>query len=132
LLRPGDSIATLRRVRTRYRPRRDALARSLSRLAPHVTLTGIAAGIQAVANLPEHADEQELVTAAAGRNVGLYGMSTYRSSPTTGAPALVLGYARLSESAIALAITEIADLLNLQGSSKRVIPCREAVTGSAH
>lgn len=35
--------------------RRDALARSLSRLAPQVTLTGIAAGIQAIANLPEDA-----------------------------------------------------------------------------
>jgi GntR family transcriptional regulator / MocR family aminotransferase len=112
LVATGRFDRHLRRVRTRYRARRDALAQSLARLAPHITLTGIAAGIQAVANLPEGIDEQELVTAAAERNVGLYGMSAYRSSSATGPPALVLGYARLSESAIPLAITRIADLLN--------------------
>jgi GntR family transcriptional regulator / MocR family aminotransferase len=52
------------------------------------------------------------VTAAAMRNVGLYGMSAYRSNPATGPPALVLGYARLSESTIPLAISQIADLFN--------------------
>jgi GntR family transcriptional regulator/MocR family aminotransferase len=112
LLATGRFDRHLRRVRNRYRARRDALAQSLSRLAPQLTLTGIAAGIQAVANLPEGADERELVTAAAERSVGLYGMSAYRSNLATEPPALVVGYARLSESAIPLAITQIADLLN--------------------
>lgn len=38
-------------------------------------------------------------------------MSTYRGNGSTRPPALVLGYGRLSESAIELAITKIADLL---------------------
>jgi GntR family transcriptional regulator / MocR family aminotransferase len=112
LVATGRFDRHLRRVRVRYRARRDALAQSLARLAPHITLTGVAAGIQAVADLSSDADEQELVTAAAERNVGLYGMSSYRSDPADAPPALVLGYARLSESAISLAITRVADLLN--------------------
>jgi GntR family transcriptional regulator/MocR family aminotransferase len=112
LVASGRFDRHLRRVRTEYRGRCDALAHSLARLAPHVTLTGIAAGIQAVANLPPGADEQEIVTAAAERDVGLYGMSAYRSSQVTAPPALVLGYARLSQSAIPVAVKRIADLLN--------------------
>jgi GntR family transcriptional regulator/MocR family aminotransferase len=80
-------------------------------VAPNVTLTGIAAGIQAVANLPSGAQEQELIAAAAKRDVGIYGMSAYRSDQAVRPPALVLGYGRISESSIPLAITQIADLL---------------------
>jgi GntR family transcriptional regulator / MocR family aminotransferase len=112
LVATGRFDRHLRRVRARYRARRDALAHSLARLAPGLTLTGVAAGIQAVAELSPGADEQELISAALQRGVGLYGMSRYRSSPSSGRPALVLGYGRVSESAIPRAITTIADLLN--------------------
>lgn len=124
LLSSGRFDRHLRRVRSSYQARRDALQQSLARLAPHVTLTGIAAGIQAVANLSPDADEDEIVTAAAERGVGLYAMSTYRTSPAAAPPALVLGYARLSRSAIPLAITEIADLLNPVDTPRRVRPTR--------
>lgn len=116
LLATGRFDRHLRRVRSRYRARRDALAQSLGRVAPRLTLTGISAGIQAVVDLPPDADEQEIVTAAAERGVGLYGISAYRSNPATGPPALVLGYARLGESAIAQAISRIADLLDRSDS----------------
>jgi hypothetical protein len=39
-------------------------------------------------------------------------MSAYRSSQATGPPALVLGYARLRQSAISVAVKRIADLLS--------------------
>lgn len=124
LVESGRFDRHLRRLRSSYRARRDALAHSLARLAPHATLTGIAAGIQAVATLPDGADEQEVVTAAAKRDVGLYAMSDYRANPVPGPPALVLGYARLSESAIPLAITQIADLLNPSGAPTHVAATR--------
>jgi GntR family transcriptional regulator / MocR family aminotransferase len=120
LLASGRFDRHLRQVRGRYQARRDALAGSLAQLAPQVTLTGIAAGIQAIANLPEGVDEQALVAAAAERDVGLYGMSAYRSDPTSGPPALLLGYARLGESAIAEAIDRIADLLDRPDAPARV------------
>ncbi len=111
LLATGRFDRHLRRLRGRYQARRDTLAHSLATVAPHVALTGIAAGIHAVANLPPTADEQELITAAAKRDVNLVGMSAYRSNQATQPPALVLGYGRISESSIRLAITQIADLL---------------------
>ena len=71
MLTTGRFDRHLRRVRGRYRARRDALEQSLARVAPDIILTGIAAGIQAVANLPPRASEQELVSLAAERDVGL-------------------------------------------------------------
>jgi len=114
LLATGRYDRHLRRVWGRYRTRRDTLAQVLGEVAPHVTLTGIAAGIQAVANLPVGVDEREVVALAAERDVGLYGMSTYRSDHKTKPPALALGYGQLSESAIVLGINRIADLLTPQ------------------
>ncbi len=111
LLATGRFDRHLRRLRGHYQARRDALAQSLARLVPNVALTGIAAGIHAVANLPSDADEQALIAAAAERNVNLHGMSAYRSNQATRPPALVLGYGRISESRIPLAIAQIADLL---------------------
>ncbi len=111
LVASGRFDRHLRRLRGQYRARRDALAQSLTRLAPRVALTGIAAGIHAVANLPPDADEHELITAAAEREVNLYGMSAYRSNQATRPPALVIGYGRISESSIPLAITRIHDVL---------------------
>jgi GntR family transcriptional regulator/MocR family aminotransferase len=111
LLTAGRYDRHLRRVRARYRSRRDTLAQVLGQAAPQVTLTGISAGIQAMACLPDGVDECELVAAAAERDVGIYGMSTYRSDHTTVPPALALGYGHLSESAIEQAIGRIGDLL---------------------
>jgi GntR family transcriptional regulator / MocR family aminotransferase len=127
LLASGRCDRHLRRTRTSYRSRRDALAQSLALLAPQLTLTGIAAGIQAVAYLPAGTDEQQLVAAAAERDVGLYGMSAYRSNTAAEPPALVLGYGRLSESAIRLGVSKIADLLTRPRSrSKPGQPRRNA------
>ncbi|HTU29465.1 MAG TPA: PLP-dependent aminotransferase family protein [Solirubrobacteraceae bacterium] len=111
LLTSGRFDRHLRRVRSRYRSRRDTLERALSELAPHIRLTGIAAGIHAVANLPPDADESVLVAAAAERDVGLYPMSAYRSDHAAEPAALVLGYGPLSEALIHTAIARIADLL---------------------
>jgi GntR family transcriptional regulator / MocR family aminotransferase len=111
LLSTGRYDRHLRRVRNRYRGRRDALAHALRQHAPQVKLTGIAAGIHAVATLPPTAEQQQLTDSARRRDVGLYGISAYRWDHATHPPALVLGYGGLTESSIALAIGKIADLL---------------------
>jgi len=51
------------------------------------------------------------VAEARTRSVGLYGMSMYRPSGASGAPALVLGFGNLTESAIERGIATIADRL---------------------
>jgi GntR family transcriptional regulator / MocR family aminotransferase len=96
LLESGRYDRHLRRMRTLYAGRRAVLIEALTRHAPNVRLTGLAAGFHAVAHLsataqPEDAAppnnaaarstaaaEQALVSAARERSVGLYAMSDYR------------------------------------------------------
>lgn len=102
----------LRRVRVRYRRRRTALHEALRRYAPQVRLSGIAAGLHAVAALPPDVDAHRVVERARDREVGLCSMSDYRASRNPRPPALVLGYGAVSESVLDAAIRLIADLLS--------------------
>jgi GntR family transcriptional regulator/MocR family aminotransferase len=111
LLESGRYDRHLRRMRAVYARRRGALLEALAQHAPAVRLSGLAAGFHAVAHLPAAADEQEVIAAARVRRVGLYGMSTYRSSRATTPPQLVLGFGNLSERAIQQGIAAAGDLL---------------------
>ncbi|RAY13699.1 PLP-dependent aminotransferase family protein [Actinomadura craniellae] len=111
LIESGRYDRHLRRMRAGYAGRRAALVDALALHAPHVELTGLAAGFHAVAHLPGDADERAVVAAARARSVGLYGMSDYRFSRAATPPQLVLGFGNLSERAIADGIAAIADLL---------------------
>jgi GntR family transcriptional regulator / MocR family aminotransferase len=111
LIESGRYDRHLRRMRATYAKRRGALVDALSRQASTVELSGLAAGFHAVAHLPEAADEQAVIAAARARSVGLYGMSTYRSTRATTPPQLVLGFGNLSERAIHNGIAAVADLL---------------------
>ncbi len=80
LIESGRFDRHLRRARGMYAARRQTLVAALAEHAPQVTLTGLAAGFHAVAHLPAPAIEESVVARARARSVGLYGMSTYRSS----------------------------------------------------
>jgi GntR family transcriptional regulator/MocR family aminotransferase len=67
LIESGRYDRHLRRMRAIYARRREVLVESLTRNAPSVRLTGLAAGFHAVAHLPDTADEQAVVTAARTR-----------------------------------------------------------------
>jgi GntR family transcriptional regulator/MocR family aminotransferase len=111
LIESGRYDRHLRRMRTVYAGRRDALVDALGRHAPAVELSGLAAGFHAVAHLPGSVDEQAVVAAARDHSVGLYGMSTYRSTGATTPPQLVLGFGNLGERAIQTGIATVGDLL---------------------
>jgi GntR family transcriptional regulator/MocR family aminotransferase len=111
LLESGRYDRHLRRMRIIYARRRDVLIDALTRHAPGVRLTGLAAGFHAVAHLPDSADEQAVVIAARERLVGLYGMGRHRATPTTAPPQLVLGFGHVSERAVEPGIVAVADLL---------------------
>jgi GntR family transcriptional regulator/MocR family aminotransferase len=111
LLQSGRYDRHLRRMRAAYAGRRDALAAALAEHAPHVKLTGLAAGFHAVAHLPDDADEHAVVAAALQRSVGLYGMSLSRADGATTPPQLVLGFGNVGERAIGPGIGAVADLL---------------------
>jgi GntR family transcriptional regulator/MocR family aminotransferase len=111
LIESGRYDRHLRRMRAMYAARRDALADALTSHAPGVRLTGLAAGFHAVAHLPSGSDEQQIVADARERGVGLYGMSTYRSTHSSTPPQLVFGFGNTSAEAIRAGITAVADLL---------------------
>jgi GntR family transcriptional regulator / MocR family aminotransferase len=111
LIQSGRYDRHLRRMRQSYGQRRQALQTALTRHAPRIRLTGLAAGFHAVAHLPAHVDEHHVVTAARARSVGLYGMSNYRSTRGHTPPQLVLGFGNLSERTIQTGIATVADLL---------------------
>src|SRR3984885_6445089 len=113
LLTPGRHAPHLRRMRAIYAARRAALTDAFARHAPGVTLTGLAAGFQAVAPLPPGADETAVIAAARDRRVGLHGIASYRGNPDAAAPpALVMGFGNVRERVIEPAIATVADLLS--------------------
>jgi GntR family transcriptional regulator/MocR family aminotransferase len=84
----------VRRMRQRYRARRDRLVATLAARAPHIATTGIAAGLHAVLHLPP-GTERSAVEAAARQSIALDGLAGYRH-PAAVMPAfdgLVVGYA---------------------------------------
>ena len=111
LVRSGRYDRHLRRMRTIYGRRRQALVDALGAHTPDIRLTGLAAGFHAIAHLPAHLDEATVIAAARGRSVGLHGMSTYRASRSTTPPQLVLGFGNLTERAITRGIATTADVL---------------------
>jgi GntR family transcriptional regulator/MocR family aminotransferase len=111
LMRSGRYDRHLRRMRTLYRQRRQALVDALAAYAPDIRLTGLAAGFHAVAHLPAHRDEATVIAAARDRSVGLYGMSSYRADGSATPPQLVLGFGNVAERAIIRGIAAIADVL---------------------
>jgi len=102
----------VRRARLAYRRRRDRLTATLQRHAPHVTITGIAAGLHALAQLPDDHDEHEIVTRAAHRDLTLEGLGAYRARGQHHAPALVIGYATPPEHAYTTAIGRLSAVLS--------------------
>ena len=111
LLTSGRYDRHLRRMRAHYAARREALVGALGRLAPQVRLTGLAAGFHAVAHLPAGLDEEEVVTAAAARGVGLAAMRAHRFVLGDHPPQLVLGFGDLTPERIHRGISLIANLL---------------------
>ncbi|MEV5481081.1 MULTISPECIES: PLP-dependent aminotransferase family protein [Streptomyces] len=83
----------LRGMRLRYRRRRDQLVAALADRAPHVHVSGIAAGLHAVLELPP-GTEQSLVQAARWQGLALEGLSDFRdpAAPTPPRDALVVAY----------------------------------------
>jgi GntR family transcriptional regulator/MocR family aminotransferase len=110
-LREGELDRHLRRMRSVYRLRRDALTAALARYFPEWHPTGAAAGLHLVANLPSRICEQEVARLATARSVRIYAMREYCFKASR-EPALVFGYGSLSESQIDRGISQLAAALS--------------------
>ncbi|MDQ0751922.1 GntR family transcriptional regulator/MocR family aminotransferase [Streptomyces africanus] len=95
----------LRRMRQHYRRRRDLLASTLAERAPHIRVSGVAAGLHAVLELPENTEEAAL-RAARRQGLALDGLRPYRHPDSTMPPrdGLVIGYGTPPDHAFAAAL----------------------------
>jgi GntR family transcriptional regulator / MocR family aminotransferase len=103
----GELDRHLRRMRVRYRARRDALVDALAEELPEASVHGIAAGLHATVRLPD-GDERAIREEARQRRIDLETMGDYRPDADTGPPTLMLGYGQMSEPAIRSGIRELA------------------------
>ncbi|MEU1483317.1 PLP-dependent aminotransferase family protein [Streptomyces sp. NPDC005752] len=101
----------VRAMRLRYRRRRDQLVEALGERAPDIRVSGIAAGLHAVLELPEGA-EQPVVQAAAWQGLALERLSRFRHREAEpGRDGLVIGYGTPSESGWAGALDALCRVL---------------------
>ncbi|TWP48607.1 PLP-dependent aminotransferase family protein [Lentzea tibetensis] len=107
LLRTGGYDRHLRRTRTLYRKRRDALLDSFAEHLPSWQPIGVAAGLHVVMRLPDGIDDVALQQELAGKGINVMALTNYyQGTPTF--PGLVLGYAALSPDRLREAVREIA------------------------
>jgi GntR family transcriptional regulator/MocR family aminotransferase len=102
----------LRGMRQRYRRRRDQLAAALAEHAPHIEVTGIAAGLHAVLRLPA-GTEAAAARAAAFHGLALDPLADFRhpSATSPAADGLVIGYAAPPDTAFTAALAALCRIL---------------------
>jgi GntR family transcriptional regulator/MocR family aminotransferase len=116
----GELDRHLRRMRTRYRRRRDLVLAELARALPEASVRGIAAGLHATVELPDEYDEQAILHQARRRGIDLTTMHQFWIPPSAGLPTLLLGYAQLPIPAIPAAVHALTDAIR----SARAVPAR--------
>ena len=110
-LERGELDRHLRRTRLIYRRRRDLMMEAIATHLPDLRPMGVAAGLHLMVELGDAASERQIIEAAARRSIRVFGVGAFRASPTSGPPALLLGFGALSERTIADAVRELASLL---------------------
>jgi GntR family transcriptional regulator / MocR family aminotransferase len=113
----GGLTRHLRRVRPKYRRRRDAALDALSTKLPGAVPTGIAAGLHMYVQLPSWCDEFVLIETARKQGLLIEGASWHWSVPWSAPPALVLGYGSIAEPAIRDGLAVLGSIYQTQRPS---------------
>jgi GntR family transcriptional regulator/MocR family aminotransferase len=119
----GELDRHLRRMRLRYRRRRDVLVRELERQLPELEVRGLAAGLYVEAVLPEGLDEARVLEEARARGVSLSGMAEHCAQAMR-EPALLLGYAVAPEPSLRRAVTVLAEAVRAAPRASRQVTSR--------
>jgi GntR family transcriptional regulator / MocR family aminotransferase len=114
LLRGGGYDRHLRRARSSYRRRRDALLSALSALLPDWRPIGVAAGLHVVLRLPAGVDDSVVSQRLADRGMHVPALSAYTRLGTH--PGLVIGYAATTPDRLREAVREIALVATERGA----------------
>jgi GntR family transcriptional regulator / MocR family aminotransferase len=110
LIRSGDYDRHIRRARTVYRRRRDALTAALHEHLPQLRAEGIAAGLHVLVRLDQGLDDGAVTAHAERQGVRVVPLSRYTHSDKGGG-GLVIGYGRIHEASIPPAIRILATAL---------------------
>ena len=108
----GGYDRQIRRARLAYRRRRDRLAAALRRRGLRVT--GIAAGMHAVLELPRTSLEDAALSEASEHGLAIDGLGPYRAGgtgPDEVRAGLVIGYGRPPEHAYTTALARLCAIL---------------------
>ena len=107
----GGYDRQIRRTRLAYRRRRDRLVAAVARRGRRVT--GIAAGLQALLELPPTGIERDLIARATQRGLALQGLENFRAPGWAADRAgLVIGYSRPAEHAYTTALARLCAVLD--------------------
>lgn len=111
LFASGEIDRHLRRMRLRYRARRDALIDALATELPEASIKGIAAGLHATVELSADDDERAILEEARRRGIALEILAQHRLVPRAANATLLLGYARMPEQSMRDAVHELRDAI---------------------
>jgi GntR family transcriptional regulator / MocR family aminotransferase len=107
----GELDRHVRRMRLRYRRRRDVLVRALARHLPELEVAGVAAGLHVVTSLPSGWSEPAALAVAREQGIALSGLREHRFR-RRGREALLLGFARSNEAALRAGLRALAQALS--------------------
>ncbi|MFG2723284.1 PLP-dependent aminotransferase family protein [Streptomyces sp. NPDC048416] len=112
-IRSGAYDRHVRGMRLRYRRRRDQLVAALAERVPQVRVSGIAAGLHALVELPP-GTERSVVQGAAWQGLALEGLAHFRNPQLPpGRDALVVGYGTPPDSGWAGTLAVLLQVLSV-------------------
>jgi GntR family transcriptional regulator/MocR family aminotransferase len=111
LVAGGGYDRHLRRARRAQRESRDALVAALAKQLPAARVSGIAAGLHLVVELPDGVDDVALAVRARVAGLGPIALSSTRLGPP-GPPGLVVGYAAHTPDQLTAAVERLAALMS--------------------
>lgn len=117
LIESGDYDRHVRRARALYHERRDRLVAALATHLPEYPVTGIAAGLHAVLQLPAGCDDQAIVREARADGIRVECLSRFARNPDSDAAGLLIGYSRLHQASTNRAVAALARVIARVGTA---------------
>jgi GntR family transcriptional regulator/MocR family aminotransferase len=111
-LQSGSYDRHVRKMRLRYRHRRDLLVHELVANVPEFRLGGTAAGLNLLVHLPDAETEHAAVEAANARGIGIYGVLGGGYYEGDGGAGLIVGYAATPECSFSSAVEALVAALD--------------------
>jgi GntR family transcriptional regulator/MocR family aminotransferase len=118
-LRRGDFDRHLRRMRQVYRARRDLVVSLLGELLPNHRVSGIAAGLHVILEMPSQAAAAAVRMEAETVGIVIESLEQHSLAPDAGQAGLLIGYGGLSEPSLERAIRRLVEIIRSARPDKK-------------